>query len=232
MVFMKTIGLIGGMSWESTVSYYQAINLGVKRRLGGLHSAKLVMVSVDFAEIEKMQHTGDWQGTAKILMQAARHLQAAGADGFIICTNTMHKVAKEVQAEVGIPLLHIADGTAHALKASGVTKVGLLGTGFTMEQNFYKGRLVEHGLDVVIPNQIQRELVHSVIYQELCLGLVEPGSKRAYLEIIDSLAVDGAEAVILGCTEIGLLIEQADTSVALFDTTKIHVDTALEFMFN
>lgn len=228
---MKTIGLIGGMSWESTLSYYQAINLGVKQRLGGLHSAKLAMISVDFAEIEKLQHVGDWAATADILSQAAKNLEAAGADGFIICTNTMHKVADLVAAEVGIPLLHIADATAEVLKQDGLSKVGLLGTGFTMQQAFYKGRLAEHGIDVLIPEQQQIQLVHSVIYDELCLGIITPESKKAYLDIVHDLASRGAEAVILGCTEIGLLIQPSDTTVALYDTTKIHADAALEFMF-
>jgi len=229
---VKTIGLIGGMSWESTVSYYQAINLGVKQRLGGLHSAKLVMVSVDFAEIERLQHLDDWTATTQILIQAAKDLEAAGADGFIICTNTMHKVANEVMAHVSIPLMHIADGTAHALKSDNVNKVGLLGTGFTMEQGFYKGRLAEHGLEVLVPSKEQRQLVHRVIYQELCLGKVELNSKKAYLEIIDDLTRDGVEAIILGCTEIGLLIQQADTPIALYDTTKIHADAAVKFIFS
>jgi aspartate racemase len=228
---VKTIGLIGGMSWESTLSYYQAINLGVKQRLGGLHSAKLAMISVDFAEIEKLQHIGDWAATADILSQAAKNLEAAGADGFIICTNTMHKVADLVAAEVGIPLLHIADATAEVLKQDGLSKVGLLGTGFTMQQAFYKGRLAEHGIDVLIPEQQQIQLVHSVIYDELCLGIITPESKKAYLDIVHDLASRGAEAVILGCTEIGLLIQPSDTTVALYDTTKIHADAALEFMF-
>lgn len=227
---MKTIGLIGGMSWESTVTYYQAINLGIKQHLGGLHSAKLVMVSVDFSEIEKMQHQGDWPGTADILIEAAKNLEAAGADGFIICTNTMHKVSSEIEAKVSIPLLHIADGTAEVLKRDGLNKVGLLGTGFTMEHDFYKGRLAAHGLDVIIPNKSQRQLVHSVIYQELCLGKVEPDSKQAYLDVVNALAKSGAQAVILGCTEIGLLIQQADTSVTLYDTTKIHAGAAVDFM--
>ena len=227
---MKTIGLIGGMSWESTLSYYQTINLGVKERLGGLHSAKLVMVSVDFSEIEKMQHAGDWAATAEVLIQAAKNLEVAGADGFIICTNTMHKVAEQVAAEVGIPLLHIADATAEVLKRNGLSRVGLLGTRFTMEQEFYKNRLIQNAVDVLIPDQQQRHLVHSVIYQELCLGNIKPESKKAYLEIVQSLASRGAEAVILGCTEIGLLIQQVDTTVALYDTTKIHAQAAVEFM--
>lgn len=227
---MKTIGLIGGMSWESTASYYQAINLGVKERLGGLHSAKLVMVSVDFAEIEEMQQLDDWAATADVLIQAACSLQAAGADGFIICTNTMHKVADQVAAEVSIPLLHIADATTDVLTLDGLSRVGLLGTSFTMEQEFYKGRLAQQGLEVFIPNQAQRRLVHSVIYQELCLGLINPDSKKAYLDVVQSLADRGAQAVILGCTEIGLLIKQGDTNISLYDTTKIHADAAVTFV--
>lgn len=227
---MKTIGLIGGMSWESTASYYQAINRGIKQHLGGLHSAKLVLVSVDFAEIEQLQHAGDWQATAEILAKAARSIQGAGAEGFLICTNTMHKVANEVQASVDIPLLHIADGTALELKVKGVQRVGLLGTSFTMEQHFYTDRLRDHGLEVVIPNAEQRALVHRVIYQELCLGEVKPSSRDAYLEIIDSMVDNGVQAVILGCTEIGLLIQQRDTSIPLFDTTIIHAHTAVNFM--
>jgi aspartate racemase len=210
--------------------YYRAINRGVKARLGGLHSAKLVMVSVDFAEIEKMQQAGDWAATAEVLIQAAKNLEAAGADGFIICTNTMHKVAEQIAAEVRIPLLHIADATADVLKRDGLSRVGLLGTAFTMEQEFYKDRLIQNGVDVLIPDQQQRQLVHSVIYQELCLGDIRPESKKAYLEIVQSLASRGAEAVILGCTEIGLLIQQVDTTVALYDTTKIHAEAAVEFM--
>jgi aspartate racemase len=218
------------MSWESTLSYYQAINLGIKEQLGGLHSAKLVMVSVDFAEIEKMQHAGDWAATAEILSSAAKSLGAAGADGFIICTNTMHKVAEQVAAEVRIPLLHIADATADVLKRDGLSRVGLLGTSFTMEQEFYKKRLTQNGVDVLIPEKQQRQLVHSIIFQELCLGNIKPDSKVTYLEIVQSLASQGAEAVILGCTEIGLLIQQGDTSVRLYDTTKIHAEAAVQFM--
>lgn len=229
---MKTIGLIGGMSWESTVSYYQAINLGVKERLGGLHSAKLIMVSLDFAEIEIMQQKGDWLAAANILVRAARKLELAGAEGFIICTNTMHKVADKIEAQVSIPLLHIADATADVLKRNGFRKVGLLGTAFTMEQTFYKGRLAQHGLEVVIPNEEHRRIVHQVIYQELCRGKIKLESKRAYLEIVDTLVDEGAEAVVLGCTEIGLLIQQADTSIRLVDTTKIHAEAAVEFMLS
>lgn len=229
---MKTIGLIGGMSWESTVAYYQAINLGVKERLGGLHSAKLVMISLDFAQIEAMQQKGDWLAAADVLIQAARRLEVSGADGFMICTNTMHKVADKIAAQVSIPLIHIADATGEVLKRKRIGKVGLLGTAFTMEHNFYKGRLAQHGLEVVIPNEEQRRVVHDVIYQELCRGEVRSESKQAYLEIVDDLVSDGAEAIILGCTEIGLLIQQADTVVQLVDTTQIHAQAAVEFMLS
>ena len=227
---MKTIGLIGGMSWESTVSYYQAINLGVKRTLGGLHSAKIIMFSVDFAEVELLQRAGDWRAAANLLTQAAKSLEAGGADGFLICTNTMHKVAELIAAEVTIPLLHIADCTAAQLVRDGVAKVGLIGTGFTMEQTFYKGRLAESGLEVVIPNQQRRDFIHNVIYQELCLGVIDSASKRGYLEALQELENDGAQAVILGCTEVALLIQQADTHIKLYDTTAIHANAAVEFM--
>lgn len=227
---VKTIGMIGGMSWESTVSYYRAINRGIGQRLGGLHSAKQILVSVDFAEIEALQQSGDWVTASKILIDAAKSLELAGADGLIICTNTMHKVANEVETQISIPLLHIADSTADALKRDGIKKVGLLGTGFTMEQDFYKDRLAAHGLEVAIPPRSQREMIHHVIYQELCQGIIEPHSKQAYLKVVDGLVSAGAQAVILGCTEIGLLIQTADTSIALYDTTKIHADSAIEFM--
>jgi len=226
---MKTIGLLGGMSWESTVGYYRAINEGVKEQLGGLHSAKIAMVSIDFEPIEKLQHTGDWEGTAHILIDAAVNVQSAGADFLLICTNTMHKVAPFIEEALEIPLLHIADATAEELLAKGIKKVGLLGTGFTMEQDFYKGRLNEKfGLEVVVPNQADRDVVHRVIYEELCLGKTEAVSKTEYLRIIDALAAQGAEAVILGCTEIGMLVQQEDTQVPLVDTTMIHAQKAVE----
>lgn len=227
---MKTIGLLGGMSWESTVGYYRMINEGVKQSQGGLHSAKIAMVSVDFAPIEAMQHAGDWDGTAELLSQAAKNIQAAGADCLLICTNTMHKVAPQIAAVLDIPLLHIADATAEVLVADGIKTVGLLGTGFTMEEGFYKDRLSDnYGLEVVIPNAEDRKIIHDVIYQELCLGKTEATSKVEYLRIIQALKVQGAEAVILGCTEIGMLVEQADTDVTLFDTTAIHAAKAVEF---
>lgn len=225
---MKTIGLIGGMSWESTQGYYRIINEGVKRELGGLHSAQIALYSVDFEPIEQLQHQGDWDGTAEILCQAAQSVAAAGADFLLICTNTMHRVAPQVEAAINIPLLHIADATAEQLLAAGVRTVGLLGTAFTMEQAFYKGRLADHyGLEVVVPNAEDRALVHRVIYQELCLGQVEAASKAEYLRIIDALVEQGAEAVILGCTEIGMLVDQSDTAVKLFDTTAIHAEAAV-----
>ena len=227
---MKTVGLLGGMSWESTVGYYRAINEGVKAELGGLHSAKIAMYSVDFEPIEKLQHQGDWDGTATILSDAARNVQAAGADVLLICTNTMHKVAAQIEAAIDIPILHIADATAEVLLDQGVKTVGLLGTGFTMEQDFYKGRLSEkYGLNVLVPDQPDRDIVHRVIYDELCLGKIESDSKAEYLRIIQKLADDGAEAVILGCTEIGMLVQQTDTAVRLLDTTAIHAQKAVEF---
>jgi len=225
---MKTIGLIGGMSWESTASYYQILNRGVKKQLGGLHSAKIVLNSLDFDEIEKLQMSGDWQQLAIILSNAAISLERAGADFMLICTNTMHKVANQVQSAVSIPLLHIADATGLALKAQGINKVGLLGTRFTMEQDFYKGYLEKiHGIQVLIPNLEDRNKVHDVIYQELCKGLINPHSNKTYLSIINNLAKKGAQGIILGCTEIGLLVKQQDTKIKLFDTTQIHAESAI-----
>ena len=225
---MKTIGLLGGMSWESTVGYYRAINDGVKNTLGGLHSAKIAMYSVDFDPIEKLQHEGDWEETARILSKAAQSVESAGADFLLICTNTMHKVAPEIEKSIKIPLLHIADATAEALMHEGIKTVGLLGTAFTMEQDFYKGRLSEnYGLNVLIPNEEDRQIVHKIIYQELCLGKIRADSRTEYLRIIDALANQGAEAVILGCTEIALLVQQSDTTVPLYDTTRIHAESAV-----
>lgn len=227
---MKTIGLLGGMSWESTLGYYRAINEGIKKTLGGLHSAKIAMYSVDFETIEKLQQAGDWEGTATILSEAAQSIQAAGADFLLICTNTMHKVAPEIEAAIQIPLLHIADATAEIIANEGIKSVGLLGTAFTMEQDFYKGRLINnYGLQVLVPNEDDRQIVHKIIYQELCLGKIESDSKAEYLRIIDALAAKGAEAVILGCTEIGMLINQTDTNVRLLDTTAIHAEKAVEY---
>lgn len=227
---MKTIGLLGGMSWESTQGYYRSINEGVKSRLGGLHSAQIAMYSVDFDPIEKLQHQGDWAGTAAILSQAAKNIQAAGADFLLICTNTMHKVAPQIEAAIDIPLIHIADATAEKLIKQNVKIVGLLGTAFTMEQGFYKDRLTDKfGLSVVAPNEPDRAVVHEVIYKELCLGKINPNSKSEYLRIIKALAEQGAEAVILGCTEIGMLVKQSDTDIQLIDTTAIHAQAAVEF---
>lgn len=225
---MKTIGLLGGMSWESTQTYYRLLNEGVKARLGGLHSAKLILYSVDFAEIEALQHLGNWPGTADILSRAARALEQAGAEFLVIGTNTMHKVAPEIEQAIGIPLLHIADATARVLERDGVSSVGLLGTRFTMEQDFYRKRLEQAGIRVIVPDEPEREMIHRVIYEELCQGAINDSSKQAYLEIVASLAERGAKAVILGCTEIGLLIQQADTPVALYDTTEIHAAQAVE----
>ncbi|MFT5275871.1 MAG: aspartate racemase [Saprospiraceae bacterium] len=226
---MKTIGLIGGMSWESTASYYQIINEGIKQHCGGLNSAKICMVSVNFAEIEKRQHSGDWQGTADILCDAARSIEAGGADFVLICTNTMHKVAEQVQQAVSIPLLHIADGTAEKLQADDIKKVGLLGTRFTMEQSFYKNRLIEQfDIDVVTPDAADQQIIHDIIYQELCLGQINKASRVKYLAIIDKLHQQGVQAVILGCTEIALLVQQQHTDVPLYDTTEIHAINAVE----
>lgn len=225
---MKTIGLLGGMSWESSQTYYRLINQRVKERLGGLHSAKVILFSVDFAEIEALQHQGDWGRTAEILSAAARSLEAAGADFLVIGTNTMHKVAPQIEESVRMPLLHIADATAHALQRDGISRVGLLGTQFTMEQEFYRERLERAGIEVVIPDETQRNTVHQVIYQELCQGTIRSDSKARYLEIVQALSERGAQGVILGCTEIGLLIQQPDTPVPLYDTTQIHADRAVE----
>lgn len=225
---MKCIGLLGGMSWESTVSYYQALNRGIKARLGGLHSARVLLSSVDFAEIERLQHAGDWPATARLLAEAARNVQAGGADFLLIGTNSMHKVAPEIEAAIDIPLLHIADATAHQLLVDGVKKVGLLGTRFTMEQDFYKERLqTRFGLEVLVPPEAQRERVHRIIYDELCLGQIRELSRAEYLAIIEGLAADGAEAVILGCTEIALLVGEAKAAVPLYDTTAIHAEAAV-----
>lgn len=227
---MKTIGLLGGMSWESTVEYYRAVNEGVKEKLGGLHSAKIAMQSVDFGPIEALMQKGDWDKIATELSQAAKRIEAAGADFLLICTNTMHTAYPQIEAALKIPLIHIADATAEVLLQHGVQKVGLLGTAFTMEQDFYKGRLMEKfGLDVLVPNEKDRQIVHDVIFNELCLGKTEAASKTEYLRIIEWLAVQGAEAVILGCTEIGMLVSQADTRVKLLDTTAIHAAKAVEY---
>jgi aspartate racemase len=227
---LKTIGLLGGMSWESTQWYYQALNQGIKENLGGLHSAKIILNSVDFAEIEKLQIAGDWLAAAEILADAAVGVEKAGADFLMICTNTMHKVAPQIQSKLTIPLLHIADATGEELIANTIKTVGLLGTAFTMEEEFYKGRLsAEYGLKIITPNKADRQIVHSIIYNELCLGEIKQSSKQAYLRIIQELADQGAQGVILGCTEIVTLVKQNDTPVKLFDTTSIHANKAVEY---
>ena len=227
---MKTIGLIGGMSWESTVPYYRIMNETVRARLGGFHSAKLVLYSVDFHEIELLQHSGDWDEAGRMLAQAARSLQTAGADFLVLCTNTMHKVADAIESAVSIPLFHIADPTAQEIKQAGLKKVGLLGTRFTMEQDFYRGRLRDqHHLDVLIPDDADRGIVHKIIYDELCMGLVRDASRAEYRRIIQRLVDQGAQGVILGCTEISLLVGQSDSPVPLFDTTAIHARKAAEW---
>lgn len=223
---MKTIGLIGGMSWESTVTYYQLINETVKKELGGLHSAKILLYSVDFAEIEEYQAKGQWDKSGEILGQVAANLEQAGADFIVICTNTMHKVVPQIQKKIRIPVLHIAEATAEVLKQKGIDKVGLLGTKYTMTQNFYKNKLLDAGIEVVIPDACGVETVNDVIYQELCLGVIREDSKQKFVQIIEKLREDGAQGVILGCTEIGLLIRQADTSLPVFDTTQIHAERA------
>ncbi len=219
---MKTLGLIGGMSWESTVPYYRLINQTVKQELGGLHSARLLLYSVDFAEIERLQMSGDWDTAGQVLADAGRALRAGGAELLVICTNTMHKVADAVEAASGLPLLHIADATANEIRARGLHRVGLLGTRFTMEQDFYRQRLVGHGLEVLVPDADDRGIVHRVIYDELCLGQVRDESRQQYRRIIADLVARGAQGVILGCTEIGLLVGDDDASVPLFDTAALH----------
>lgn len=227
---MKTIGMIGGMSWESSIEYYRIINETVRTQLGGLHSAKSMMVSVDFAEIEALQHQGRWNEAAKILIAAARSLESGGADFTIICTNTMHKLYDKIQQSVRIPLLHIADATAELVKAQGIQKIALLGTRFTMEENFYKGRLTEkYGLEVIIPVSEDMENIHRIIYDELCAGIIQLDSKQKYTDIIRRLVKAGAEGIILGCTEIGLLVKQEDSSVPLFDTSEIHAQAAVKY---
>ena len=223
---MKTIGLIGGMSWESSATYYQIINQTIKEELGGLHSAKSILYSVDFQEIEHYQANGDWDKSAEVLSNAAISLEKAGADFILICTNTMHKVAPQIQSKIQIPILHIADLTAEELLKKSIKKVALLGTKYTMEQNFYKNRLTEKGIEVIIPNDDDRAVVNQTIYEELCLGIISPSSKKKFLEIIMKLSAQGAEGIILGCTEIGLLVQQQDTKVPLFDTTLIHAKSA------
>ncbi len=227
---MKTIGLIGGMSWESSLEYYRILNETVKEKLGGLHSAKCILYSVEFAEIEVLQHEGRWDEAARAMVEAGQSLERAGADLLVLCTNTMHKLAGELEAGVTIPLLHIADATADAIKAAGISRVGLLGTRFTMEQDFYKGRLEKkHGLEVFIPDETDREIVHRVIYGELCLGVIKPESRQAFTKIIEKLEAAGAEGVILGCTEIENLVRQEDSPLPVFPTTRIHATAAVDW---
>lgn len=226
---MKTIGLIGGMSWESSLHYYRLINEGIKQRLGGLHSAQLLMYSVDFAPIEQLQHAGDWDAAADVLTDAARRLESGGADFFLIGTNTMHRVADQVSSAVSIPLLHIADATAEVLRHDEVKRIGLLGTAFTMELDFYKDRISkQYQIEVVVPDLHDRQMVHDIIYQELCLGQIEAESREVYLAIIDRMRSQNIDGVILGCTEIGMLIEPAHTDLKLYDTTTIHARMAVE----
>lgn len=225
---MKTIGLIGGMSWESTVSYYRLINGEIKVRLGGLHSAKILLYSVDFHGIEQLQRIGDWETAGDMLAEVARKLESAGADFLVLCTNTMHKVAPAIEAAVRIPLLHVVDATALEIKAAGFSTVGLLGTRFTMEQAFYADRLVQHGLKVLTPDKQDRDIVHRVIYEELCLGKILGDSRAEYQRVMAELVAHGAQAIILGCTEIALLIGQHDSTVPLFDTTSIHAKKAVD----
>lgn len=226
---MRTIGLIGGMSWESTAVYYRLLNELVRERLGGLHSARCLLYSFDFADIEPHQAAGDWAAAARLMVEAARRLERGGAECLVICTNTMHRMADEVAAAVAIPLVHIADATARAARRAGIGRVGLLATRYTMEQDFYKGRLArEHGLEVVVPDVEDRALVHEIIYRELCQGVFEARSRARVLEAIERLRERGIEGVVLGCTEIGLLVEQAHVALPLFDTTRIHAEAAVE----
>lgn len=223
---MKTMGLIGGMSWESTVSYYQIINERIKEKLGGLHSARLLLYSVDFAEIEMYQSNGEWEKSAELLGKAALNLQNAGADFIIICTNTMHKVAPQIQEQIAVPIIHIADATADVLIDAGIQTVALLGTRYTMTEDFYREKLIARGINVLIPDAEEMETVNQVIYEELCRGIISKASKETYLQIIEHLRQRGAQGVILGCTEIGLLIHQEDTLLPVFDTTLIHAEKA------
>jgi aspartate racemase len=226
---MKTIGLLGGMSWESTVPYYRIVNETIKQRLGGLHSAKVVLYSVDFHDIERLQHAGRWDDAGRLLADAARSLESAGADFIVVCTNTMHRVAPAIEQAVRIPLIHIADATAAEIRRAGISRVGLLGTRFTMEHDFYRGRLeTRHGLDVIIPDEADRERIHDVIYRELCMGVVKPESRDAYRAVIERLVDRGAQGIIYGCTEISLLVGPQDSAVPVFDTTAIHARHAAE----
>ena len=225
---MKTVGLLGGMSWESTALYYQQINEGIKQRLGGLHSAKIAMVSVDFHEIEALQRNGRWDRAGEVLAGAARRIEAAGADFLLICTNTMHKVAPQIAQAVTIPILHLADATADRIRAEGMQRIGLLGTQFTMEEDFYRGRLAErHGLDVIIPSEPDRQMVHRVIFDELCRGIVKSSSREAFLAVMAKMRDAGAQGIVEGCTEIVLLVNPSHTDIPLFDTTAIHAEQAV-----
>ena len=229
---MKTVGIIGGMSWESTAKYYQWLNEGVRTRLGGLHSAKIILSSVNFDEIAKLQAAQAWDLAGEILAGEAVRLERAGADFIILATNTMHRVADDIQAASGVPFIHLADATAERIKAAGLSKIGLLGTRYTMEQDFYKGRLALQGIEVLVPGSDERSIVHDVIYDELCLGKIVPSSKSAYIKVAQSLTEGGAQGVILGCTEITLLIDQTDFSFPVFDTTRIHIEKALDLVFS
>ncbi|TMW73924.1 aspartate/glutamate racemase family protein [Alteribacter natronophilus] len=226
---MKTVGLIGGLSWESSAEYYRYINMFVKEERGGLNSAKCLMHSFNFAEIVEMQHNGEWEKATQAMLEAAKTLERSGAEAIVICTNTMHKMAEVIEGNVEIPLIHIADATAVKIKEQRLDTVGLIGTNFTMEQDFYKERLKKHGIDVVVPDERDRQAVHNVIYEELCQGVIKESSKNAYLTILSRLAEKGAQGVVLGCTEIPLLINQKDTSLPLFDTTYIHSNAVAEF---
>jgi len=226
---MRTLGLLGGMSWESTLPYYRIVNERVRERLGGLHSAKLVLYSVDFAEIERLQHIGDWDEAGRQLANAAQALERAGAEALVICTNTMHRVLDAIEPTISIPVLHIADATARRIRKRGIAKVGLLGTRFTMEQTFYRGRMEENGIAVLTPDAAQRESVHRIIYDELCLGDIRDASRDRYREIMADLVARGAEGMILGCTEICLLVGGHDTNVPVFDTTRIHAEDAADW---
>ena len=227
---MKTIGMLGGMSWQSTALYYRGINEGIAEKLGALHSAEIILVSVDFEKVERLQQRGDWQTTADILKKAARTVELAGADFLIICTNTMHIVAQEISAYIKIPVLHIADATGDELIEDKISVVGLLGTNFTMEKSFYKGRLLtKFGIQTVIPPSEDRIELHRIIYEELCCGVLKQSSREYYLEVIDKLKIGGAEGIILGCTEIGMLVSKKDTTARLYDTTKIHTERAVNW---
>ena len=226
---MRILGLLGGMSWESTLPYYRTINERVRERLGGLHSAQLLLYSVDFAQIEALQMRGDWDAAAHVLADAADALRRGGAQALVICTNTMHKVAPQIARAVDLPILHIADATAARIRAAGIARVGLLGTRFTMEQDFYKGRLAERGLDVLVPDAQARDAVHRIIYDELCVGIVRETSRETYRGVMADLVARGAQGIVLGCTEIGLLVGAADCAVPTFDTALIHAQAAADW---